>query len=70
MIEKKRPIATIERVSNEDGTRSYDDIVYKCPTCSKYIGRYKNHEVCFGCGTIFDWGTREPTIKVTKTVEW
>lgn len=66
----RRPNAVIRRAHNDDGSRYWDDIEYSCPICGRYIGSYGSEVGCKHCKIFYDWGDREPTIKVVKTIQW
>ena len=69
-MELVRPIATIQEQYNDDGYRFWDTIKYFCPQCHRPLKAYAAESGCLHCGIMFDWGPHEPTIKVTKTVNW
>lgn len=72
MINKIRPHAYIREHYGEDGREPRQtQIVYRCPVCNRYIGlTWKKDVACDECGTFYDWGNREPHIRVTETIEW
>lgn len=70
-FELVRPIADVRYDCGTDGRDGGYYIEYKCPGCGKVIGyTYKSETACNKCGTFYDWGKKEPVIKVTRTVEW
>ena len=71
MVERSRPNATVKWTDGNDGRDGCYYIAYECPKCGSGIyGGYKSRDVCFNCGTIFDWGKEEPHIVVTRTTSW
>lgn len=70
MVEKIKPCAVISKYYDEDGRTSWYAIDYYCPTCGRQIRSYKSDNACDKCGTFYDWGKREPEIKITRSVEW
>lgn len=71
MVEKVRPIATIHESYGEDGRGPKNETVeFYCPTCGRYIGSWKKDTACDKCGTFYDWGNKEPSIKTIKSIEW
>ena len=70
MSEKNRPKAEVRYDYGCDGRDSRYYIAYFCPTCGKGISGYKNSNACDRCGTFYDWGRTEPSIKVARTVDW
>ena len=70
MIEKIRPVARISESYGDDGRAPRSvSIDYYCPTCGRYIGSWKKDTACDKCGTFYDWGSKEPRIKRTESVE-
>lgn len=70
MVHKIRPLAAVNEHYNADGWNSWYDIDYQCPVCGRNLMGYGKEIACDQCGTFFDWGTKRPKIKVTRTVEW
>lgn len=74
MVTKRRPLTKIYEYEtwNEDGTRSKKGIgiKYFCPGCNRLILYYKSNDACDICGTFYDWGEKEPTIKTEHHVVW
>ena len=70
MIEKTRPNAEVRLNQGVDGRDTYYHIVYSCPRCGRIIRGYRSDVACDVCATFYDWGDREPKIKVSRTVEW
>lgn len=70
MIENTRPNAEVRFNQGIDGRDTYYHIVYSCPRCGRIIRGYQSDVACDVCGTFYDWGNREPKIKVSRTVEW
>ena len=69
MVNKIRPEADVWIDYGMDGVLNYY-IKYSCPTCGQIILGYRSETACDRCGTFYDWGVREPKIKVIRTVEW
>ena len=70
MIEKIRPVATVKWSDGNDGRDGRYYIEYRCPKCGKLIHGYHRDTACDECGTFYDWGNREPSIKVIREVDW
>lgn len=71
MIKKIRPYAEVDWNNGNDGRDGHYYIVYHCPTCHRKIrSGYRAETACDECGTFYDWGEKEPRIKVTRTVDW
>lgn len=71
MIEKKRPNAKIDFDFGNDGRDSKYYIQYTCPTCGRIIWYgYRSETACDQCGTFYDWGEKEPSIEITRTIDW
>ena len=70
LVDKIRPIAEVRFNTGIDGWDGHYYIRYKCPTCGREISTYSGSTACDRCGTFYDWGNREPKIKVSRTVEW
>ena len=70
MVTKIRPKAYIEYSYGNDGRDGKYYIEYCCPTCGRKIRYYKSEIACDQCGTFYDWGTKEPKIIITRSVEW
>lgn len=70
MMEKIRPKAEVRLDFGNDGRDEHYYIKYSCPTCGQIILGYRSETACDRCGTFYDWGVREPKIKVTRMVEW
>ena len=70
MVNKIRPEADVRLDYGMDGRDLHYYIKYSCPTCGQIILGYRSETACDRCGTFYDWGVREPKIKVTRTVEW
>ena len=71
MIEKMRPVAKIRESYGDDGRAPRNTYIeYYCPTCGRFIGPWKNFTACDRCGTFYDWGDKEPKVKVTESIEW
>lgn len=69
-VEKIRPSAYIVYSDGNDGRDGKYVIRYRCPTCNRTIQRYKAETACDECGTFYDWGDKEPQIKITRSVSW
>lgn len=69
-IQAVMPNAKVVEMHNEDGSRTWHDIVYACPVCGWRIFEYKGVSSCRECGKYFDWGDHKPTIKAQYSVEW
>ena len=69
-ITKIRPRAEINHCYGNDGRDSYDTILYRCPTCNRIIGSYREETACDKCGTFYDWGKEPARIVITKSVQW
>ena len=69
-IKKIRPDAEIKYDFGCDGRDGHYYIRYSCPVCHSEIRWYKSENACDKCGTFYDWGTYEPSIKITRTVKW
>ena len=65
-ILKVKPIAHIDYAYVNDN----DHIFYSCPKCGTIVYDYKGKDVCYTCGTFFDWGDKEPHIETTRKVVW
>ena len=70
MINKIRPIATVEWSDGNDGRDGRFYIAYCCPKCHRMLPGYNKVNACDQCGTFFDWGKQEPVIEVTRSVQW
>lgn len=70
MIEKIRPVATVKWSDGNDGWDGSYYIEYRCPKCGRLIYGYRRDTACDECGTFYDWGEREPSIKVIREVDW
>lgn len=67
MIEKIRPLATIEHRWNCDGYKEWYEIDYECPNCRKHL---KVGDIaCDVCGIFFDWSKRA-RIVVERRIVW
>ena len=69
-IKKVKPTASIEYSYGNDGRDAHHYIAYRCPTCGISIPWYKYATACDKCGTFYDWGKKEPTIEITRSVKW
>lgn len=69
-IKKIRPLAWVEWSGGNDGRDGRYYIEYHCPKCGKRIWYYGRENACDQCGTFYDWGKREPTIEITRSVKW
>lgn len=69
-IKKIRPKASIQWSYGDDGRDGRYYIEYRCPVCSRRINSYRSDNACDQCGTFYDWGKREPTIEITRSVKW
>ena len=69
-VEKIRPIANVEYTEGIDGRDAHYYIEYKCPKCGRVIWGYKSKTACDQCGTFYDWGKREPSIEIKRSVRW
>lgn len=70
MVEKIKPDTRIEQTRDNDGWNYWYEIRYFCPVCNKRLQGYRKENGCENCGTFFDWGSKEPKIKITREVEW
>lgn len=70
MIEKIRPNASVELDYGNDGRDGRYYIEYRCPKCNRIIRWYESDMACDKCGTFYDWGSRQPSIEITRTVKW
>ena len=68
MVEKFKPKASISFSEGNDGRDSHYYIIYQCPKCNKTIYEFKGETACDNCGTFFDWGFREPYIKMKPEI--
>lgn len=70
-VKKIRPDTEVEYSFGNDGRDGHYYIKYSCPICHKSINHgYNSETACDECGTFYDWGMTEPTIKVTRSVKW
>jgi hypothetical protein len=67
MVEKIRPIASIQHSYGNDGRDGFDYIQYNCPKCKKRI--LDIDIACDNCGTFFNW-EKMAKIKTIKTIIW
>ena len=71
MSQKYKPIAEIYVAIDEDGFHTWEAIRYRCPVCGRILyNEYGSENGCPDCEIFFDWGTREPKIKIEKHIDW
>jgi hypothetical protein len=68
MVTKIKPKASIAFTEGMDGRDSHYYIIYHCPTCNRLISFYRSNDACDECGTFYDWGSREPYIKMKPVI--
>ena len=53
-----------------DGRDGHYTVKYECPECGQAIRDYKSDEICYKCGTLYNWPARPPRLVESVDAVW
>lgn len=65
---KVKPDMRIVTRHDDDGKNEWQEIEYSCPLCHRVLRGWYTTVGCSDCRVFFDWGKKEPTIKVEQRI--